>query len=110
MSSRFRPEPLPAPALVLLLAAALACATTALVPRALAHSLTKEPHTSPPQAMPAAADDSSRVAHELLLLLRGVYGGVDNFAFMDGVRYYAIYRIPGPDSTDRKSPRLNSSH
>lgn len=94
MSLRFRPEPLPAPALVLLLAATLAFA-----PGALAHSLAKEPRTTAPQEYPAAADDSSRAAHELLLFLRGVYGGVDNFAFMDGVRYYAIYRIPGPDST-----------
>jgi hypothetical protein len=52
-----------------------------------------------PIEAPPAADDSSRVAHELLLYLRGVYGGVDNWAFMDGVRYYATYRIPGPDST-----------
>jgi hypothetical protein len=90
---------LPAPALVLLFAATLACATAALAPGTSAHSLAKEPRTPAPQAMPAAADDSSRVAHELLLLLRGVYGGVDNWGFMDGVRYYATFRIPGPDST-----------
>jgi len=99
LSSRFRPEPLPAPALALLLAATLACAAIACASVAFARAPAKEPHT-PTQPMPAAAsDDSSRSAHEMLLLLRGDYAGVDNWAFMDGVRYYATYRIPGPDST-----------
>ena len=48
---------------------------------------------------PAAADDSSRAAHEMLLFLRGNYGGVDNWNFIEGMRYYATFRIPGPDST-----------
>jgi hypothetical protein len=55
--------------------------------------------TRPEPAIPAAADDSSRAAHEMMLFLRTPYGGVDNWANLDGVRYYVTYRIPGPDST-----------
>jgi hypothetical protein len=47
--------------------------------------------------LPAAADDSSLAAQEWLMLLRSGYGGVDNWASLDGLRYYVTYRIPGPD-------------
>lgn len=53
-----------------------------------------------PQApIPEAADDSSRAAHGMLTLLRGTYGGVDNWSTLEGMRYYITYKIPGPDST-----------
>ena len=84
MSSRF----LLSTALVLALASA-----------ASAHAPNKAPRESAPQGIPAAADDSSRAAQEMLLFLRGVYGGVDNWGFIEGMRYYATFRIPGPDST-----------
>ena len=85
MSSRFRPE---AFALLALLASV-----------ALARPVNRMPREAAPAALPAAADDSSRAAHEMLLFLRGTYGGVDNWAYIEGMRYYATFRIPGPDST-----------
>lgn len=67
---------------------------------AIAHTVEQAPkHASQAMQPPAAADDSSRSANELLLFLRGLYGGVDNWSFIEGMRYYATYRIPGPDST-----------
>ena len=67
---------------------------------AIAHTLDQAPkHASQAMQPPAAADDSSRAANEMLLFLRGLYGGVDNWSFIEGMRYYATFRIPGPDST-----------
>ena len=52
-----------------------------------------------PTTLPPAADDSSRAAHEMLTFVRGTYGGQDNWALLDGWRYYITYRLFGPDST-----------
>ena len=72
----------------------------ALAGGALARTPDERPkHATVVSNPPAAADDSSRAAHELLMYLRGVYGGVDNWNFIEGMRYYATFRIPGPDST-----------
>ena len=96
MSSRFRPS-IPLPAIFLLAACAVlaGCATVTRAGNERAPAPAREPK---PMVIPAAADDSSRVAHEMLSFLRGVYGGVDNWSNLDGVRYYVTYRIPGPDS------------
>jgi hypothetical protein len=44
-------------------------------------------------------DDSSAAAHSTLMLLRPVFGGIDTWAKIGGMRYYVTYRIAGPDST-----------
>lgn len=89
MSSRFPRRT----ALVLLLLSAFAGG-------AIAHAPDKPPvHVSPQVQVPVAVDDSSKSAHEMLQFLRGIYGGVDNWNLIEGMRYYATFRIPGPDST-----------
>jgi hypothetical protein len=82
-----------------LLRALTSCLALAFATGAFARGPNRVPRENAAQAPPAAADDSSRAAHQMLLFLRGVYGGVDNWAFIDGMRYYATFRIPGPDST-----------
>ena len=70
----------------------------ALAPTARArHRTTEPPRGRTVSNLPAAADDSSLAAHQWLMLLRGDYGGLDNWANLDGLRYYITYRIPGPD-------------
>ncbi len=60
------------------------------------------PDAKLPPEVAAAFDDSTNEANRLLLMLRPLYGGVDNWAHLGGVRYYVTYRIPGPDSTTAK--------
>jgi hypothetical protein len=88
--SRLRPS---APAAVLTLILALS--------GAVAHAAHRpQPQrVAPPVTLPAAADDSSAAAHEMLAFVRGVYGGQDNWANIDGWRYYITYRLFGPDTT-----------
>jgi hypothetical protein len=81
--------------------ARLACLALALLAGAVTGVFAERgqrPHY-PPTPIPAAADDSSRAANELMAFLRGTYGGVDNWAKLEGMRYYITYKIPGPDST-----------
>jgi len=91
LSSRSRPEA----ALTLALVLALALPGTA----AHAARHTQAGRVAAPPTLPPAADDSSRAAHEMLTFVRGVYGGQDNWANLDGWRYYITYRMFGPDST-----------
>jgi hypothetical protein len=79
---------------VLLACALVACAATGAFAQKGRRGERREP-----TPIPAAADDSSRAAHEMLLFTRNIYGGVDNWNRVEGVRYYVTYRIPGPDST-----------
>ena len=66
---------------------------------AFARKPVESKHATAVSNPPPAADDSSRSAHEMLLFLRAVYGTIDNWNFIEGWRYYATFRIPGPDST-----------
>jgi hypothetical protein len=43
------------------------------------------------------ADDSTRSAQSMIHEIRALYGGDDNYAAMDGIRYYVTFTIPGPD-------------
>lgn len=53
--------------------------------------------TLPAPAPPAVvADESTRVAQSMIADLRALYGGDDNWARIDGFRYYMTYTIPGP--------------
>lgn len=75
-----------------------------LLVAALAPDQAAARHTRPPGKPAAAdstapgyvADDSTRSAQSLIHELRSLYGGDDNFASMEGIRYYLTYTIPGP--------------
>ncbi len=42
-------------------------------------------------------DESTSAAHALVHEIRSNYGGDENFAAMDGIRYYITYTMPGPE-------------
>lgn len=101
MSSRFQRNPF-APAAVFASAIALALVLTLPGGGASAERRANaaQGHKGlQPSGLPTVADDSSRSAHEMLTFLRGVYGGVDNWDNLDGLRYFITYRVVGPDST-----------
>lgn len=53
--------------------------------------------TVPVRVPPAVvADESTRVAHLMIHDMRALYGGDNNWAHIDGFRYYMTYTIPGP--------------
>lgn len=56
-----------------------------------------------PRAPAAPADDSTRAANTIVHEIRALYGGDDNFAELDGLRYYVTFTIPGPDGAPVRS-------
>jgi hypothetical protein len=94
LASNFRPEAsFAAAALVALLLVA------ALAPDGAAARRARPPGTpavADSTAPVYVADDSTRSAQALVSEIRSLYGGDDNYAAMEGIRYYLTYTIPGP--------------
>ena len=57
----------------------------------------RAPGVAPPA--PTAAEESLAFARNVVTDLRAQYGGDDNWALMDGLRYDVSYTIPGPGGT-----------
>jgi len=84
---------------ILLLLALVTIANQALPPAAGAARRAVPPvRAGASTTAPAeVVDDSTRAAQALVHEVRALYGGDDNFAAMDGIRYYVTFTIPGPD-------------
>ena len=89
MSSRFRRNP----GVALLAAAALALGAT--VAAGVAPEK-KEPARAPARPPGVVVDDSTAAALGMLNEMRGLYGGDDAWARIEGFRYDLAYTIPGP--------------
>ena len=95
MASNSRPD-----ATAIVVAALIAGALAALVPDGAAARRTRAP--GPASASDSAApryvaDDSTRSAQSLVHEIRSLYGGDDNYAAMEGIRYYITFTMPGPE-------------
>ena len=97
MSSRSR-RSAAGPVLALVLALALG----ALV-AAASEAARRRPPSAQATALPIVADESTAAAHEMINELKGLYGGDDSYALIDGFRYDITFTIPGPEGAPVRS-------
>lgn len=81
----------------------LAAVAAILAALALAPAGQAERRARPARSPAPAMDESTRIASGIVNEIRALYGGDDNFAAMDGVRYFVTFTIPGPDGAPVRS-------